>query len=122
LGEPASKANSRRIVKIGGKIASIKSRKALSYGEAFKLQCPALHPMFTDTDVAVEIDIWYGSRRPDLDDSLILDLLQGKVYANDRCVKRRDIRWGLDKDNPRIEITVRLAEAEDFAGWPRNGH
>ena len=120
LGECASKANSRRIVRIGGKIASIKSRKALSYGEAFKLQCPSLHPMFKD-DIVVEASIFYASRRPDLDDSLLLDLMQNKIYANDRSVKRRDIKWGLDKDNPRVELLVRLCTPEDYAGYQCDG-
>ncbi len=39
-GEPASKANSRRIVRRGNRIASIKSAKALSYSDDFRAQCP----------------------------------------------------------------------------------
>jgi Holliday junction resolvase RusA-like endonuclease len=107
LGEPCSKANSRRIVKFGNKIASIKSSKALSYADAFKRQCniPASQK-FTD-DVVVTIRIWYASRRPDLDESLILDLLQDVAYDNDRQVKEKHIYWmGVDKKNPRCVIEV----------------
>ena len=107
LGEPCSKANSRRIVKFGNKIASIKSSKALSYSDAFKRQChiPASQK-FTD-DVVVTIRIWYASRRPDLDESLILDLLQDVAYDNDRQVKEKHIYWmGVDKKSPRCEIEV----------------
>jgi len=107
LGEPCSKANSRRIVKFGNKIASIKSSKALSYADAFKRQCniPASQK-FTD-DVVVTIRIWYASRRPDLDESLILDLLQDVAYDNDRQVKEKHIYWmGVDKKSPRCEIEV----------------
>jgi Holliday junction resolvase RusA-like endonuclease len=50
--------------------------------------------------------IYYASRRPDLDESLILDLMQGIIYENDRSVKEKHIFWGLDKENPRAEITV----------------
>jgi Holliday junction resolvase RusA-like endonuclease len=104
LGEPASKANSRKMVTIGGSPRLIKSAKALSYASAFKLQARA--GRMIDGDVAVHIKIWYASRRPDLDESLILDLLQGIAYANDRQVKEKHIYWGLDKENPRCEIRV----------------
>lgn len=57
-------------------------------------------------DVCVEIKIYYASRRPDLDESLILDLLQDVAYTNDRQVKEKHIYWGLDKENPRCEIKV----------------
>lgn len=57
-------------------------------------------------DVAVHITIYYASRRPDLDESLILDLLQGVAYENDRQVKEKHIYWGLDKEKPRCEIRV----------------
>ena len=102
-GEPASKANSRKMVTIGGMPRLIKSRKALSYSEAFKLQCKG-SPV--EGDVKVSMTIYYASRRPDLDESLILDLLQGVAYLNDRQVKEKHIIWGLDKENPRTEIRV----------------
>ena len=60
--------------------------------------------------------IYYASRRPDLDESLILDLLQDVAYTNDRQVKERHIYWGLDKANPRAEILVEsraVASQED---------
>ncbi len=106
-GEAASKANSRKIVSINGNPRLIKSAKALSYVEAFRLQCRPLNPMF-EGDVSVDMTIYYASRRPDLDESVILDALQGRVYLNDRQVREKHIRWGLDKDNPRAEITVSL--------------
>jgi Holliday junction resolvase RusA-like endonuclease len=102
---------------MGSRIASIKSEKALSYADSFKRQCvtakefkhqsaTARGDMFL-TDVAVTIRIWYASRRPDLDESLILDLLQDVAYKNDRQVKEKHIYWmGVDKENPRCEIEV----------------
>lgn len=100
-GEPASKANSRRWT---GKFF-IKSEKALKYGAAFQLQCPRLDPLI-DGDVRVTIRIYYASRRPDLDPSLIFDLMQGFIYTNDRQIKEQHLYWGLDKERPRAEITV----------------
>jgi len=58
-------------------------------------------------DVYVEITIWYASRRPDLDESVILDAMQGLIYENDRQVKEKHVFHRLDKDNPRAQITVR---------------
>ena len=112
-GEPASKANSRRLVSFkrkggaGSRPALIKSQKALDYNEMFQKQCPKLSPLI-EGDVSVTITIYYASRRPDLDESVILDAMQGLVYLNDRQVKEKHIFWGLDKTNPRAEIIVEL--------------
>jgi hypothetical protein len=57
-------------------------------------------------DLRITMTIFYASRRPDLDESLILDLMQDRVYVNDRQVKERHIYWGLDPDNPRAEIII----------------
>jgi hypothetical protein len=104
-GEPASKANSRRVVHYGGMSRLIKSKKALSYSDVFKQQCKPLSTLMTG-DLRVTLHIYYASRRPDLDESLILDLMQGLIYENDRQVKERHCYWGLDPDNPRAEIII----------------
>jgi Holliday junction resolvase RusA-like endonuclease len=114
LGEPASKANSRRFVAIGGKPRFIKSKKALDYTKSFKIQCPGRKKLFEE-DLFVAIKIYYRSRRPDLDASLILDLLQDYVYPNDRLVKGQYIEWGLDKDNPRSLIVITTLDKRDLA-------
>lgn len=105
FGEPASKANSRRVVHYGGMSRLIKSPKALSYSDVFKQQCKPLPTLMTG-DLRVTLHIFYASRRPDLDESLILDLMQGLIYVNDRQVKERHCYWGLDPENPRAEIIV----------------
>jgi Endodeoxyribonuclease RusA len=105
FGEPASKANSRRVVKFGNMSRLIKSQKALNYSEAFKQQCTPLAKLMSG-DIRMTMWIYYASRRPDLDESLILDLLQGVVYLNDRQVKERHVFWGLDKNKPRAEIII----------------
>jgi len=106
-GEPCSKANSRRLVKSKtGRPLFIKSQKALDYVKTFEKQCKKIDPLF-EKDVAVKITIYYASRRPDLDESLILDCMQGLVYKNDRQVKVKHIIWGgVDKDDPRAVISV----------------
>ena len=105
FGEPASKANSRRVVHYGGMSRLIKSKKALSYSDVFKQQCGKL-PTLMSGDLRVTLYIFYASRRPDLDESLILDLMQGLIYENDRQVKERHCYWGLDPENPRAEIII----------------
>jgi Holliday junction resolvase RusA-like endonuclease len=117
-GEPASKANSRRIVMRGKKLASIKSAKALDYSDAFRAQLPP-DPVPYIGDVKIEIDVWYASRRPDLDISLILDLLQGHAYANDRQVKEQHSRWHLDPDRPRCVILISALPGDDQASRGR---
>ncbi len=105
LGEPASKANSRKVVRIGGMSRLIKSKKALNYSDMFKQQCKPLATLMTG-DLRVVMRIYYATRKPDLDESLILDLMQGLIYQNDRQVKEKHIYWGLDAENPRTEIIV----------------
>ena len=105
FGEPASKANSRRVVHYGGMSRLIKSKKALNYSDVFRQQCKPLATLMTG-DLRVTLHIFYASRRPDLDESLILDLMQGLIYENDRQVKERHCYWGLDPENPRSEIIV----------------
>lgn len=120
LGEPASKSNSRKIVKIAGRPASIKSDKARGFeASALKQIPPACRVQFA-SQVAVSMRIYYASERPDLDESLILDILQDRfvrvnglrvlvqkgVYKNDRLVREKHIYHGIDKLNPRVEIDV----------------
>ena len=112
LGEPASKANSRKLVTIKGRPAFIKSEKARKYVKSFKEQCPKCDPLL-DGNVSVWITIHYATRRPDLDESVILDAMQDLIYANDRQVKEKHIFWGLDRDNPRSEIKIQNISQDD---------
>ena len=121
LSEPASKANSRRVVRIGTMSRLIKSAKALNYCDVFKQQCPVLPTLLTG-DLKVTLHIYYASRRPDLDESLILDLMQDCIYINDRQVKERHCYWHLDKLNPRSDILVeQIPDVEKKAPPKRKG-
>lgn len=110
-GEPASKSNSRMLVTIKGRPAFIKSKKARDYVKAFNEQCEAIDPLI-ECDVSVTMTVYYKSRRPDLDESVVLDCMQDKIYKNDRQVKEKHIFWGLDKENPRCEIEVEEIESK----------
>ena len=128
LGEPASKANSREIVMIGGRPSVIKSKKALAYERDALRQIPASARKRIAGPVSVTLRIWYASERPDLDESVILDvmqdrygkapavpagcqklprpLLQAGVYQNDRQVREKHVFHGIDRANPRTEVVV----------------
>lgn len=111
LGEPASKANSRQIVMFGKRPAIIKSKKAREYEKSavpqVLMQCRmagwkvrAIGPM------RVTISVFYASERPDLDESVVLDVMQGIVYGNDRQVREKHVFHRIDRDNPRCEVMV----------------
>lgn len=117
-GQPYSKANSRKLVTIGGKPRFIKSAPARRYVTDFQAQCPRLEELF-EGDLEVEILILYMSRRPDLDASLIFDCMEGFIYKNDRQVKRQILYWGLDKKNPRAEIRVKGIKIKNPQQPPR---
>tara|TARA_R110000824_G_scaffold17145_15_gene70091 strand:+ start:1237 stop:1617 length:381 start_codon:yes stop_codon:yes gene_type:complete len=110
-GEPASKSNSRRLVQIGGKPRVIKSKKALDYCKNFERQVkPPAEPIVGD--VKLSVTIWYKTRRPDLDPSLIMDLLQKVgVIQNDRQIKEIHAFHALDKEEPRALIAIEKLEA-----------
>jgi len=111
-GEPASKANSRQLVTIKGRPAFIKSAKARRYVIDFQKQCPKLNQML-EGDLSISCHIWYASRRPDLDASLIFDAMQGMIYKNDRALKEMHLFWHLDRKNPRSEIIVKQIILDD---------
>jgi Holliday junction resolvase RusA-like endonuclease len=109
-GEPASKANSRRLVRkrFGNRsrMISIKSEKALAYEKAFASQCLRFDPLI-EGDILLYCRIFYASRRPDLDESLIMDGLQGLIIKNDRQIKGKIIVHGLDREKPRTHVGIK---------------
>ncbi len=135
-GEAASKANSRKAVLIPlgkGKhrAAIIKSQKALSYEKYAIPQIPPSAQVMFDVPVRAIMKIYYCTERPDLDESLILDILQAKyqkdprtgekkliragVYTNDRLVREKFIFHGIDKHKPRTEIIIEpISESEQL--------
>lgn len=120
LGEPASKANSRQLVKFGDRPAIIKSSKARNYEHAAAKQIPPAARQMLTGPVRVTLRIFYASERPDLDESVILDVLQAKYkridgervllergcYLNDRQVREKHVHHFIDRNNPRAEIEI----------------
>lgn len=127
LGEPASKANSRMIVRFGDRPASIKSAKARSYEEHAQAQIPTSARAMLTGPVRATLRLFYASQRPDLDPSVVLDVLQAKrykrsnefsrhgVYLNDRQVRELHVYHAIDRENPRAEIEVEPLEAQQAA-------
>jgi len=136
-GEPASKANSRKLVTFGKKPAFIKSDKARAYEKAALLQIPTVARQMLKGPVSVTMTIYYASERPDLDESVILDVMQNQytgkgknrrliqkgVYENDRQVREKHIYHAIDRQNPRTEIHVKplLAQQQDLLDATANG-
>lgn len=120
LGEPASLKNSRQLVQFGNRPAIIKSKKARNYERDAQLQIPAAARQMLQGRLRVTIRIFYASERPDLDESVILDVLQAQrkhgeivragVYINDRQVRERHIYHAIDRTNPRAEIEIEELE------------
>ncbi len=122
LGQPCSKANSRQIVKIKGRPTPIKSKEALAYERDALRQIPPAVRQRLEGPVRMTIRIWYASERPDLDESLLLDVLQDRyatdkhtkarvlvqagVYRNDRQVRERHVYHAIDRVNPRAEVEI----------------
>tara|TARA_R110000868_G_scaffold35215_1_gene126516 strand:+ start:749 stop:1051 length:303 start_codon:yes stop_codon:yes gene_type:complete len=100
------------MVMIRGVPRLIKSEKALKYCKTFRDQCPTLDELI-EGDVVAHIEIHYASRRADLDESIILDEMQGRIYKNDRQVKEKHVYWRLDRDNPRSNIRIEVMENSD---------
>jgi hypothetical protein len=123
-GEMASKANSRRLVinPATAKLISIKSAKSMNYWHAATVQLPKIVP-FTEP-VSVTIHAYYASQRPDLDPSVLLDVMQsrytgsgkarklclGAIYENDRLVREQHFIHHIDAKNPRAEVTVQTID------------
>lgn len=106
---------------IAGRPSSIKSEKALAYERDALRQIPPMARRRFDGPVRVTMTIFYASELPDLDESLILDVLQDRyakpknldrhlvqagVYRNDRQVREKHVFHAIDKRNPRTEIVV----------------
>lgn len=129
LGELASKANQRQIVLRGGKPMSIKSEKARAYEASAMRQIPPKCRQRLEGLVRFTARIYYASERPDLDESVLLDVLQDHhtivrtpaagggfaevrqlvqagVYRNDRQVRERHVFHAIDKVMPRAEIEI----------------
>ncbi|MBB5408578.1 Holliday junction resolvase RusA-like endonuclease [Paraburkholderia sp. HC6.4b] len=112
---------------------SIKSDKARAYERYALPQIPANCRVQLTGPVRVTLRIFYASERPDLDESVVLDVLQSRyakvkrhgakvrelvhagVYVNDRQVREKHVYHGIDRTNPRTEVIVEPLAAQQCA-------
>ena len=112
-GVTPSKSNCYMIITLG-KHASLAKTKALKeYEKSFYLQCKNRDKMIS-TFFSIQVDVYYPSNRSDLDNALkaVLDCLQAcKVIKNDNLCTAIVARKFIDKDRPRVEITIAPVQA-----------
>jgi len=115
LGQPVSMKNNYVLVKSvkHGRTFMLPNDKVKKYQRAFNKQVPVLSPLIS-CEVSVTMRIFYASRQPDLNEDQILDLLQKRVYENDRQIWEKHIFKALDRENPRAEIIVAPIELPLF--------
>lgn len=108
-GELASKANSRQLVAYGGKPRIIKSKKARDWTESALVELAVQNGRRAPMAGRVKLTaaVFYASRRPDLDVSLLMDVLEkAGIYNNDRQVHEICATKFYDKERPRVEVKV----------------
>lgn len=109
LGAPISKSNAYRIITINNHASLTKTSAMKKYEESFLWQVGGIRDANIDTPFEFHIDVYFPSKRSDLDGCLkgILDCLQkAKVIKNDNNCCLINARKFIDKENPRIEFKI----------------
>jgi Holliday junction resolvase RusA-like endonuclease len=143
LGQPVSHKNGYHIVTLGkGPTAVpriVKSKEALAWERDALRQIPPAARQRIEGPVRITLRCFYANERPDLDESLVLDVLQDRfvalaafgtngpkqigkrqlsqagVYRNDRQVREKHVYHGIDAREPRVEIVVEALQAQQAA-------
>lgn len=108
-GKPVSKSNAYRIITIGGHGSLTKTTAMKKYEESFLWQIGGIRDANIDTPFEFYIDVYFPSKRSDLDGCLkgVLDCLQeAKVIKNDNNCCLIKARKFIDKENPRVEFKI----------------
>jgi len=108
-GNTPSKSNCYKVIRLGNRCSLGKQKHLKSYENSFKLQMLNYKYNLIESEFKFIIDVYYDSRRPDLDNSLkvVLDCLQkAQVIKNDnKCIEIIAKKY-LDKIDPRIEFSI----------------
>ncbi len=130
LGQPVSHKNGYHIVTLGKGANAVprivKSKEALVWERDALRQIPPAARQRIEGPVRVTVRCFYANERPDLDESLVLDVLQDRlhgkgaeramvqagVYRNDRQVREKHVYHGIDAREPRVEILVEALQAQ----------
>lgn len=113
-GSVPSKSNCYKIITLNGHGSLAKTKAMKEFENNFYLQCSYRNKNIKGF-FELYADVYFQSNQPDLDNSLkgLLDCLQScKAIKNDRnCVKIVANKF-IDKQNPRIEFTIKEVEYE----------
>ena len=107
-GQVPSKSNGYKIITISGHSSLAKTKALKDYERKFYLQCPLRGEEIAEP-FAIDMDVYYNSNRPDLDNAfkIVLDCLQlCKAIKNDRYCFEIHARKLVDKVNPRIVLSI----------------
>lgn len=120
-----TKANSRMIVRgRKGRPMSIKSKVARDWMQHVRIDALAAMnfrpPM--QGPVVLEIGICAPDNRADNDTSLLQDALQGIVYVNDRQVMSLHVTKVVEREHPRVEVSVTPIMPESVWALTRDLH
>ena len=113
LGNTPSKSNCYRVIRLGNRGSLAKTPALKKYEDSFYMQVGGIRGAMIEEYFEFEIDVYYPSNRSDLDNSLkvVLDCLQkSKVIKNDNKCTKIVARKFIDKENPRIEFSIKLAK------------
>ena len=108
-GNCPSKSNQYKVIRLGNRCGLGKQKKLESYENSFKIQMLDYKYDIIESEFKFVIDVYYDSRRPDLDNSLkvVLDCLQkAEVIKNDNKCLEIVARKHLDKVDPRVEFII----------------
>ena len=108
-GNTPSKSNSYKVIRLGNRCGLGKQKKLYDYEKSFLSQMQQYDYEMIEGNFKFIIDVFYDSRRPDLDNSLkvVLDCLQKcNAIKNDNKAMEILARKHLDKENPRVEFSI----------------
>ena len=109
-GNVPSKSNCYRIIKLGNHASLAKTPALKKYEESFIWQCGEYRDLNIDEPFEFYVDVFYPSKRSDLDNALkaILDSLQKvKAIRNDNNCMKIVAQKFIDKENPRAEFYIK---------------
>lgn len=112
-GVPPSKSNSYRIITLGGHASLTKTPAMKRYEEAFLWQVGGIRGANISGMFEFYIDVYFPSKRSDLDGCLkgVLDCLQkASVITNDNNCCLIVARKFIDKDDPRVELSIQTVD------------
>lgn len=114
-----NKSNSRKIVRVRGRMLVIKDPAAIEWQKAFDVAYQAVclnRPVWVhdcETRFKLHAAVYQQDLRRDLDIELIPDALQKSgMILNDRAIWEKHAIRKIDRDNPRVEFALRPIMAE----------